>query len=81
MHVNLLSINRTVCHMQAVGASVRIFELLDRKSLVKDGQIEAEPFKGGMIHVKWILVFSFLVPANTEMIVSLFNRDYHRYSI
>ena len=32
---------------QAVGASVRIFELLDRVSEVQDGEATFEPFKGG----------------------------------
>ena len=33
--------------LQAVGASVRIFELLDRVSEIKDGSLVFEPFKGG----------------------------------
>ena len=33
--------------LQAVGASVRIFELLDRVSEIRDGTLVFEPFKGG----------------------------------
>ena len=41
-----------VFHLQAVGASVRIFELLDRVSEIKDGTLIFEPFKGGVsVHV------------------------------
>lgn len=37
--------------MQAVGASIRIFELLDRMSLIQDGELIFEPFKGGVLAV------------------------------
>ena len=36
-------------HVQAVGASVRIFELLDRVSEIKDGEQKLETLKGGMV--------------------------------
>ena len=40
-----------ICVCQAVGASVRIFELMDRQSEVKDGDQIHEPFGRGVLYI------------------------------
>ena len=57
--------------LQAVGASVRVFELLDRQSSVYDGNLQLDSFKG---EIKFDNVsFSYPSRPDTVVLKVLFN--------